>query len=357
LGWWFFFDFLLSELGRIYDPLLATFLSPDPFVQTPDDGQNYNRYSYVLNNPLSMSDPSGHFFQLIVAAVVAIAAYSGASALTVAIIAGLLTFGGTLAMGGTLEQALFAGAIAFASAYGAHQIGSYFNKAYGGLEGFKSALANGQANWGIELARASTHGLYQGGLTELAGGEFKSGFLSAFTSSSAGSIMQFSGAGRDVFGTPGTDSYANAEYVTTRTVAAAVIGGAASELSGGKFANGAMTGAFTHLFGNEMARRARSGKKGFALKPGEGGTEEFSGQPTAVVDEANAVIFAGDFHTGTKTVPNMAVRNYWIASTYYELKAMGYDVVIDYSATGQEIANYKGQIQVPISSPNWKNRN
>ncbi len=46
--------------GRIYDPLLGRFLSADPFVQFPNNLQNYNRYSYALNNPLSLVDPSGY---------------------------------------------------------------------------------------------------------------------------------------------------------------------------------------------------------------------------------------------------------------------------------------------------------
>ena len=48
--------------GRIYDPELGRMLSADPFVQAPNVGQNYNRYSYVLNNPLRYTDPSGYFF-------------------------------------------------------------------------------------------------------------------------------------------------------------------------------------------------------------------------------------------------------------------------------------------------------
>ena len=38
------------------------FFSPDPFVQAPDFTQNYNRYSYCLNNPVMYSDPDGEFF-------------------------------------------------------------------------------------------------------------------------------------------------------------------------------------------------------------------------------------------------------------------------------------------------------
>ena len=48
--------------GRIYDPELGRMLSPDPVVQAPTVGQNYNRYSYVLNNPLKYTDPSGYIF-------------------------------------------------------------------------------------------------------------------------------------------------------------------------------------------------------------------------------------------------------------------------------------------------------
>lgn len=46
--------------GRIYSPVLGRMFSPDPVTQTPENGQNYNRYSYVYNNPLKFSDPSGY---------------------------------------------------------------------------------------------------------------------------------------------------------------------------------------------------------------------------------------------------------------------------------------------------------
>jgi RHS repeat-associated protein len=43
--------------GRIYDPLLGRFLSADIMVQNPGSLQSYNRYSYVKNNPLTLTDP------------------------------------------------------------------------------------------------------------------------------------------------------------------------------------------------------------------------------------------------------------------------------------------------------------
>ena len=52
---------LINMNGRMYDPNLGRFLSPDNYIQSPDNPQNYNRYSYCLNNPLRYTDPSGEF--------------------------------------------------------------------------------------------------------------------------------------------------------------------------------------------------------------------------------------------------------------------------------------------------------
>jgi hypothetical protein len=46
--------------GRVYDPIIGRFLSPDPVIQAPDFTQNYNSYSYCLNNPLKYIDPNGY---------------------------------------------------------------------------------------------------------------------------------------------------------------------------------------------------------------------------------------------------------------------------------------------------------
>ncbi len=45
--------------GRVYDPMVARFLSADPILQDPQNGQSYNRFSYVLNNPTNFTDPTG----------------------------------------------------------------------------------------------------------------------------------------------------------------------------------------------------------------------------------------------------------------------------------------------------------
>lgn len=50
---------LTNMNGRLYDPKLHRFLQPDNFVQDPTNTQNFNRYGYVLNNPLRYTDPRG----------------------------------------------------------------------------------------------------------------------------------------------------------------------------------------------------------------------------------------------------------------------------------------------------------
>ncbi|QEK50828.1 hypothetical protein FYC62_03435 [Pedobacter aquae] len=60
---------LIHMNGRLYDPKLHRFLQPDNYVQDPYNSQNFNRYGYVLNNPLSHVDPSGEFIFTTLAAI------------------------------------------------------------------------------------------------------------------------------------------------------------------------------------------------------------------------------------------------------------------------------------------------
>jgi len=60
---------LINMNAREYDPVLGRFLTPDTFIQYPASTQGYNRYTYVNNNPLSFTDPSGHFLKSISRAV------------------------------------------------------------------------------------------------------------------------------------------------------------------------------------------------------------------------------------------------------------------------------------------------
>lgn len=46
--------------ARYYDPELSRFVSADSIIPDPSDPQDFNRYSYVSNNPIIYVDPSGH---------------------------------------------------------------------------------------------------------------------------------------------------------------------------------------------------------------------------------------------------------------------------------------------------------
>ena len=45
--------------GRVADSITARFLSADPDVSDPTNTRRFNRYRYVNNNPISLSDKTG----------------------------------------------------------------------------------------------------------------------------------------------------------------------------------------------------------------------------------------------------------------------------------------------------------
>lgn len=53
---------LINMNGRLYDPVTSSMLSPDNYIQLPEFSQNFNRYSYCINNPLAFTDPDGNTF-------------------------------------------------------------------------------------------------------------------------------------------------------------------------------------------------------------------------------------------------------------------------------------------------------
>ena len=61
---------LMYYRARYYHPALGRFSSADTLVPNPSDPQSLNRYSYVRNNPVKDTDPSGHFANVIVGAAI-----------------------------------------------------------------------------------------------------------------------------------------------------------------------------------------------------------------------------------------------------------------------------------------------
>ncbi len=52
---------LINMNGRVYDPVIGYFTTPDPLIKIPMYSQDFNPYTYTHNNPLSFIDPSGYW--------------------------------------------------------------------------------------------------------------------------------------------------------------------------------------------------------------------------------------------------------------------------------------------------------
>jgi RHS repeat-associated protein len=52
---------LINMNGRVYDPIVGYFTSPDPVVFVPDSFKDFNLYTYTHHNPLSFVDPTGYW--------------------------------------------------------------------------------------------------------------------------------------------------------------------------------------------------------------------------------------------------------------------------------------------------------
>jgi RHS repeat-associated protein len=239
--------------GRIYDPTLGRFLQADPHIQAPKNSQNYNRYSYVLNNPMSYTDPSGYFFKSLgkfvkkhwrTIASIAIAVYLPG----VAWVAELGTVGAGALTG------FVSGAVATGSLKGA-LIGAFTGGMFGELH-----------NMAAGIGKVAAHGAVGGIGSTLNGGKFGHGFISAGFTQAAGSVKGLFVEGAKAIG----DRISNA-------ITAAIIGGTSSVISGGKFASGAITGAFSRLLNDDAYTSRRKKQAGYDLKDGfEGFVDEFN---------------------------------------------------------------------------------
>lgn len=227
---------LINMNGRMYDPVTCRFLSPDPYIQMPDNSQSFNRYSYCLNNPLKYTDPSGESF----AAIFAFAVFNVASSMMQASMSG--------------KNVWKAGALSLLSSAASFGIGEAFGNV---------------GSVGKELLRAGAHGMAGGVISALNGGNFANAFVSGAAASGIGSYAQIS------------DMKTGWMVVSTTAM-----GGVAAWATGGDFLQGALQGMaigyLNHrqhdpenrgqLFHGKNARKrayyymkSRSAKKGYEL--------------------------------------------------------------------------------------------
>ena len=263
---------LIHMNGRVYHAALAMFTSVDAINQMATDTQGGNGYAYARGNPLRYTDPSGFgWFSdfihnpgkaignlvhnagreighaasetgkwfaenwktvvvVVVVIVVIVATDGAASGLAGAILQGAAAGAaagatGAALYGGSPEDILQAavkgaviGGISGAAFYG---VGSYFQPT-------EAASTTSQ----IELMAA--HGVVGGAKSAAEGGDFWKGFI-ATAATKASSL----------YGPDFQDFTANATK-------AAVVGGTISIMTGDKFANGAILGAFSYSFNDAL---------------------------------------------------------------------------------------------------------
>jgi RHS repeat-associated protein len=238
---------LINFNARIYDPSIGRFMAADPIVGDETVPQELNRYSYVLNDPLSLTDPSGlcGVFCIFKDVLDVLAAFFpplqpldqvvDITAQFVAIaenpeqgVLGIL-------VGDGLAQLIITGNIK-EFALNAFEAGLFYES--GNL--LQKAGDNGFLGLGHDASKFIAHGLVGGLISELRSNNFASGFLAGGLSSLAPLRI----------GQVSLDS----EMVERQ---AAALGGIGAVLGGGKFENGAQTGAFAYLF-NSSAHQTQT---------------------------------------------------------------------------------------------------
>jgi hypothetical protein len=219
--------------ARIYEPTIGRFMSADSVVPDPTDLQTFNRYSYVSNNPLSFTDPSGHCSG-VVGCGFAIASFALLEPFMPGLLRDAPLIGNLFIMaqgqaGGPIAAAVTAAGVtadrggktgamlrAFVYTYAEEVV----------MRGVDAGIGStGLEGWASTAAEFVGHGAVGGTFSVLNGGRFGGGFLAA----GVGSL-----------GLPSTGSG------FLDFLAHATLGGVASVLGGGKFGNGAVTASFSY---------------------------------------------------------------------------------------------------------------
>lgn len=210
--------------GRLYDPLLRRFLNADENIQDPYNTQNYNKYGYVMNNPLLFSDPSGEYIFGIAEAFVAAIVVGAIIGASVYILNSLIT-GQSITLLGIFKSTIF-GAVSGAVTFG---IGSIFSGAGGCITAAAQMMKETVGQIGFVMIQAGTHAIAQGILSAVQGQSFvtaaASGFLGSLGATAFGAIAQ--GAANTAEGT---------------ILFGAITGGIGAELTGGNFWEGTLIG-------------------------------------------------------------------------------------------------------------------
>ena len=189
-------------------------MSPDNFVQDVHNTQNYNRYGYVLNNPLLYTDPSGEFIVALVSAVV-----------VSVVINGIANSSKNIPFFYGAGKAGVMGGISAAVSFGI---------------GTAAIAASSTLKGATFIAQAGAHGIVGGAMSEIEGGKFISGFSSGVVSSLVSSGVEKLGPEK------GNWNLLNSDQTKAAMIAGGGIsGGISSTITGGDFWQGMRQGLIT----------------------------------------------------------------------------------------------------------------
>lgn len=170
--------------GRIYDCALGRFLQADPVIQDPSNPQNFNRYTYVWNNPLAYTDPSG---------------FSTASTLQ--------TLGAIFEFLGYIFDNPYLTAIG--------EVLSYAGEALSVIQAFENGGAKAGLLTAFSYTRWGSDIIVSGLISTALGGSFKEGVLGALKSKAIGFVMFAMGGSTG--GDLSSDGYENGAMTDTET--------------------------------------------------------------------------------------------------------------------------------------------
>jgi RHS repeat-associated protein len=247
---------LVNLNARLYDPSIGKFMAADPVVGDLYVPNAFNRYAYVLNNPLSFTDPSGNnFFGSLFGAILDIGVFFIAPELEGFTLFGTATSGGLIAtaatlnlesigilaangaIGGGIAAGVSGGNVLKGALFGGISAGVTFGVAPqlglgGTITGELTEAGVGRVTSAI-IGTAIAQGAVGGILSVAQGGNFGSGFLAAGIGSLAGPLGLSQGS----------------QFSPGGLIESATLGGIGSALGGGKFANGAESAAFSYAAG------------------------------------------------------------------------------------------------------------
>lgn len=201
---------LINMNARLYDPVVHRFLQADNVIADPNNPQNYNRYSYALNNPTKYIDIDGNtpIIAIGIGIVVAVAAYITHAAIT-----------------GTH--------ITWYGVFSAAVMGFISSTATFGVGSGVATISNFAVKTVVQTV---SHGFVNGSLSWIQGGKFWNGFATGSVSSLG--ALAWSGGGSSWNGVGGKFGGTTAGTLAFGSIS----GGAASALTGGNFWTGAVTG-------------------------------------------------------------------------------------------------------------------